>query len=325
MHKVLVTGTTFIRESDIALLEELDISVERLDEVEATEEQLIDALSGKHGYFLGGLEKVTEKVLRSAKTLRAICFTGAAWDFFVPGHEYATEHGIAITSAQGANSQAVAEYAVSLMHDRVRHISYLSGDGRSDRIRGKSFRNLKIGIVGAGNVGGKVGRIVNSAYGSEISYTGPSRKLDFEYATGAKWRELSDLLDWADVICLHMPKSEETKGLISAKFLDRMTDKIIVSCTSGAAMDGRALLRAVAEGRVSVASDDDIAAGDGALLEQFRSIGTKSFIQSGSMTAYNADQTIEVASNIATEAMISILTTGNHSRVVNPKFIENTG
>lgn len=255
--------------------------------------------------------------MKSAENLKAICFTGAAWDHFIPAHKYATEKGIAITSAPGANSQAVAEYAVSLLHDRVRNISYLSGEGKNNRIRGKSFRDLKIGIIGAGNIGRKVGRILNRAYGCSIGYYSRSKKLDFEYETGAKYLDFNKLIEWADVLSFHVPKSNETKGIMNADLLNKIEGKIIINCTFGDVFDGEALVNAIEEGRISVASDDDITVGNVTLLERCLKVGSQHFIQSGSMTAYNADQTIRVASEIATDAMIAILSGQHHPNIVN--------
>ena len=297
------------------------IEVSRLETNSASEEELISALEGKNGYFLGGLEKVTAKVIESADKLEAICFTGAGWEQFIPGHDAATKRGIPITSSPGANSQAVAEFALALLHDRVRHVSFLTGEGRGERIRARNMRELTVGIVGAGNVGGKVGRILRTPpTGRALSIAAPTRKLDFEYATGAKQVTIDEMVATADALCLHMSKTEATENMLDEKRLAAMRDDaIIINCAFGSAIDGSALLKELQRDRLSLASDADISGGDDQLLAALRATGTRRFIQSGSSTAYNSSGTIRVASDVATEAMISLLETGQHPRVVNPE------
>ncbi len=93
-NKVLVTDSLFIKDKHVKLLEAAGYEVERLDKPSATEEELCDAVRGKVGYILGGIEKVTDKVIESADGLKAIVFTGTGWQGFIPGHDLATKRGI---------------------------------------------------------------------------------------------------------------------------------------------------------------------------------------------------------------------------------------
>ena len=113
--KVLITDSIFIFPDHEKMITDAGYEIERLDKSTATEEELIQVVKGKVGYILGGIEKITDKVIEAADELRVISFTGADWKQFIPGHDLATKKGIAITNTPGANSYAVAEYTLTLI------------------------------------------------------------------------------------------------------------------------------------------------------------------------------------------------------------------
>lgn len=113
-NKILVTDSLFIFDEHVKRLEVAGYEIERLDTPTANEEQLIEALKGKVAYILGGVEKVTDKVLESTNELKVIAFTGADWKALITGWATATKKGIAISNAPGGNSFAVAEFSIAL-------------------------------------------------------------------------------------------------------------------------------------------------------------------------------------------------------------------
>ncbi len=70
--KILITDSLFIFKQHEELIKGAGYDIERLDAPEATEEQLVEAIKGKVGYILGGIEKVTEKVVEAADELKVI-------------------------------------------------------------------------------------------------------------------------------------------------------------------------------------------------------------------------------------------------------------
>src|SRR5579872_5267248 len=110
-NKILVTDSLFIFAEHIKKLEEAGYEVVRLDKPKATEEELVEAVKGKVGYILGGVEKVTEPVVEAADELKAIVFTGTGYKGYIPAWELATKKGIIIANAPHANANAVAEWA----------------------------------------------------------------------------------------------------------------------------------------------------------------------------------------------------------------------
>src|SRR4051812_30727160 len=120
--KILITDSLFIFKQHEERLKAAGYEIERLDKPMATEEELIAAIKGKTGYILGGIEKVTDKVIAAADQLNAIVFTGSDWKAFITGYQSATDKHISIANTPGANSYAVGEYAITLMFAMIRNI-----------------------------------------------------------------------------------------------------------------------------------------------------------------------------------------------------------
>lgn len=314
--KVLITHTLMVKERHERQLRNAGFEVFRLKELEASEDMLCEAVSDVDGYILGGLEKVTELVIDSAPKLRAICTTAASWKTFIPAHEYATKKGIALVSAQGANSQSVAELAIALIHERVRNLCWLSGEGQGESYTARNFRGLTLGLIGVGKVGNKVGRILNAAYGTKTLYTSIHQNLDFEFATGATWVSLDDLLRGADIVSIHVPASEECRHLINEDNIGLIRDGgILINMSFADAVEPEALLKELEDGRLSVGMDVGY-------QPKFAHISSRYLVQFSNFAGYKTEDTAEVASDVVTRAMINILTVGNDPWVVNPEFTE---
>jgi D-3-phosphoglycerate dehydrogenase len=314
--KVLITHTLMVKERHEQQLRQAGFEIFRLKDLEASEEQLCKAVAEVDGYILGGLEHVTEKVIDAGKKLRAICTTAASWKSFIPAHEYATRQGIALVSALGANSESVAEFTVALIHERVRNLCFLSGEGQGQSYTARNFRGLTLGLIGVGKVGNKVGRIMNAAYGTKILYTSIRQNLDFEFATGATWVSLDDLLKRSDVISIHLPVADSTKGIINGNNIRLIKDGgIVINMSYTDVIESQALKRELEAGRISVASDVGY-------NPNLAHISSRSLLQFSNYAAYKTVDTSEVASDVVTRSMINLLTKGDDPWVVNPEFLK---
>ena len=315
-EKILVTHTLMVKEQHEQQLHDAGFDIFRYKELEASEEKLCELVSEVDGYILGGLERVTEKVIDSAPKLRAICTTAASWKSFIPAYEYATQKGIALVSAQGANSESVAEFTVALIHERIRKLAYISREGLNSSYTARNFRNITLGLVGVGKIGNKVGRILNAAYGTKIVYTSNKQNLDFEFATGATWLPLDDLLSRSDVISLHVPAGESQKYLINANNIKLIKDgSVLINMSYDGVVEKEALVKELEAGRLSYGSD----VGYDPILGK---ISSENIIQFSNYAAYKTKETSDVASDVVTHSMINILKRGNDPWVVNPDFIK---
>lgn len=176
----------------------------------------------------------------------------------------AAELGIEVRNAVGYSTSSVAETTLASALALARNIVYFDEyfhDGRyaaADRafcydrltfeIRGKRW-----GIVGMGNIGREVARLA-SAFGCEVAYYSTSGvKREEEYPA----MELDELLQWCDILSVHSPLNERTRGLIGSRELALMKPSaLVINVARGGIIDEAALAEALNNGKVAAAALD---------------------------------------------------------------------
>ncbi len=309
LMKILITDTLFIFPEHETMLTDAGYEFERLPIPNATEAQLIEAVKGKDGYILGGIEQITDKVIDAGTDLKAIVFTGSDWRYFIPGHAHATEKGIAIANAPGANRFAVSEYTVALMLAMMRNLFELGRTGTTKFQTTRSLKGAKVGIVGMGRIGSQVARIVRSL-GAEIIYYGREQKPEIEKELGAKFVDIDTLLSQSDVVSMHA-STEIGKGFIGIDQLAKMKDgALLINCAYTEAVDADALYEELKTGRLRAAQDDPAD-------EKFKALPLSIWFNSNDHAAYNTIEANKTASDMATQSMLNLLKTGKDQYRVN--------
>jgi len=310
MKKLLITHSLFMFTEHEIQLEEAGFEIERLDLPEATEEQLIEALKDKDAYILGGLEKVTEKVIESTDQLKAIVFTGSDWRHFIPGYELATKKGIAIANAPGANKYAVAEYVITLILGMTRNIFELGRTGEKTFQTTPSLSELTIGIIGMGKIGQQVTKMLKGLGVKEVLYWSRNRKESFEKETGAIYTELDDVFKKSDIVSQHLSK-EAGVNFITKEHLAKLKDKsLVINCGSVEAMDTEALYEELSSGRLRAAQDRPLG-------DRFNKLPLSTWFSSNSSTAYNTHEANKKASDMVVTSIINLLDDGEDVFKVN--------
>ena len=226
-----------------------------------TKEQVVERLKGAD-------VAITNKVLidgeamRQLPDLKLICV--AATGMNNVDLVTAKELGIEVKNAVGYSTTSVAETTLASALALARNVVYFNEyfhDGRyskADRafcydrftfeIRGKKW-----GIVGLGNIGREVARLA-TAFGCEVRYFSTSGvKRDEEYLA----MELKELLGWSDILSVHSPLNERTKGLIGREELQLMKPtSLIINVARGGIIDEAALAEALDNGWVAAAALD---------------------------------------------------------------------
>ena len=211
---------------------------------------------------------ITNKVLidgeamRQLPDLKLICV--AATGMNNVDLETAKELGIVVKNAVGYSTTSVAETTLASALALARNVVYFNEyyhDGRyakADRafcydrftfeIRGKKW-----GIVGLGNIGREVARLA-TAFGCEVRYFSTSGvKREEEYPA----MELKELLEWSDIVSVHSPLNERTRGLIGRDELQLMKPtSLIINVARGGIIDEAALAEALDNGWVAAAALD---------------------------------------------------------------------
>ncbi|MDO8497201.1 MAG: NAD(P)-dependent oxidoreductase [bacterium] len=308
--KILITDSLFIFREHEKMLCDVGYEVERLDKPDSTENELIQAVKGKVGYILGGIEKITDKVIDAADELKAIAFTGADWRNFIPGHVQATARGISIASTPGANTYAVAEYTVTIILAMTRNIFELGRTGEKKFQTVHSLNELTVGVVGMGHIGTRVTKILIALGVKKILYYSRTRKPDIE-RDGVEFVDMETLLQNSDIVTLHASK-EVGADFIGRNELSKMKDSaLLVNCGFTGGVNVEALFQELKTGRIRAAQDDPM--GD----DRFGTLPLSVWFNSNSHTAFNTFEANKIASDMSTESLINLLSVGMDQYKVN--------
>ncbi|MDR0583538.1 MAG: hypothetical protein LBG57_04220 [Treponema sp.] len=189
-----------------------------------------------------GTEPIGEAELESMARVKVIHKFGVGTDNIDLAP--AQKRGIAVISLPGINSGAVAEMAFGLMLAAARRIC--EGDrcvrgGSWARIKGRSLSGKTLGIIGTGAIGRALCALV-SGFNMNIVGFDLCENQNFT-AMGGRYTGLSDLLKEADFISIHVPLTEQTRGLIGRTELSLVKNTaIIVNTARGGIVDEGALL-----------------------------------------------------------------------------------
>ena len=221
-----------------------------------TEDELVNALRGMFGVVAGG-EHYTERVLREAGALKVIARFGVGYEKVdVPA---ATRHRIPVAMTFGANHEAVADCAFSLMaallHNLVRKNLSVKA-GRWEFSLHHALWRATVGIVGLGRIGKAMSRRCRGFEMTVLAYD-PKPDIDFARDNGIQLLPLESLLRGADVVSLHAPYIPETENLINRSSLALMKPTaFLVNTARGGLVDEEALYEALKSGRLAGAGLD---------------------------------------------------------------------
>jgi D-specific alpha-keto acid dehydrogenase len=150
---------------------------------------------------------------------------------------------------------SVADYTLMLMLMAVRHAKSVIRradvhDYRLNDVRGKELRDLTIGVIGTGRIGGAVMDRLRGFGCRVLAY-------DTRPTTSADYVSLGELLQQSDIVTLHTPLTAETHHLLDRDRIERMKHgAVIVNTGRGALIDTEALVAALESGRLGGAALD---------------------------------------------------------------------
>ncbi len=194
--------------------------------------------------------------LARAKKLRVVAKQGVGVDTI--DLAAARARGVTVCRTPGVNKEAVAELALALALSVTRRVAEFDRNIRSGgAVNRSNFLGLEswqktVAIVGMGNIGTLVARKWHAAFDAHIVAYDP-------YVPADKWPDiphkraasLAETLPLADILTLHLPLTEESRGMIGAQALALMKSSAVVINTSrGGIVDERALHDAIANGRL---------------------------------------------------------------------------
>ena len=170
--------------------------------------------------------------------------------------KYCEERGIKVQNCAGYATTAVAELTFGLLLDLCRNIGKCDTAARNGGTKagliGFELEGRTMGIVGTVAIGARVAKLA-AAFGMDvIAYSRTPGKV-----AGVRYVSLEELLAQADVVSLHVPLTDETRGMIGAEELALMKKTaVLVNTARGPVVDTKALADALNSGRIAGAAID---------------------------------------------------------------------
>jgi len=203
--------------------------------------------------------RITRPVLEAGRRLRVVGVAGVGVDHVDVAA--AQEIGITVLNTPAAATDAVADFTVALMLQLLRPIPRLAAEYRAGRFsaaraepHGRELRELTVGLVGMGRIGSRVGRTC-AASGARVLYNDlvPVGPFDFP----AEPVEKGTIWSHSDIVSLHVPLTELTRGLIDAEVLSCFRPStLLINTARGAVVDTAALTVALQTGQIAGAALD---------------------------------------------------------------------
>lgn len=218
-------------------------------------EELLTVLPNYDGMVVRSRTKVRKNLIDACPNLKVIVRGGVGLDTI--DYEYAQSKNIKVMNTPLASSASVAELAIGYMFMLARSLYQTSASMKAEKWDKKSFEGDEIGgkilgLIGIGNIGKEVAKRANALGMTVLAYDPYVKEVE-----GIKLVGLDDLLAKADYISLHLPKTNESANMISAKQIAKMKNGVrIINCARGGIIDENALYDALVSGKVAGAALD---------------------------------------------------------------------
>lgn len=203
-------------------------------------------------------EKVTAEVIDALPNLKVVVRAGAGFNTIDTA--YARSKNVDVMNTPGANANGVAEEVIALALAGYRFVvpadnSTRAGGWEKKKFLGRELTGKTLGIVGLGNVGQLVAK---RSAGFEMTLIGYDPFVTAEKAAtfGVKAVSLEDVFAQADIITLHLPENNETRGIVNEKLLKLMkTGAMLINCARAGIVNENDLRAIKAEKKLVFAND----------------------------------------------------------------------
>lgn len=167
-------------------------------------------------------------------------------------------NGIKVSNASGYSNESVAELTVCMALSLLRNVPQVDARCRAgetkDGLVGTELRGKTVGIVGVGAIGKRTAELFH-AFGCTI--LGNKRHVNGDEPDYIQFVSLDELLEKSDIVSLHCPLNDSTRGLIGQENIAKMKQSaILINVARGPVVDSQALADALNAGRLGGAGID---------------------------------------------------------------------
>ncbi|KAB0507329.1 2-hydroxyacid dehydrogenase [Pseudomonas lini] len=224
--------------------------------------KLRQALPCAHG-LLGASLKLDAGLLDLAPNLEAIASVSVGVDNY--DIDYLTERRILLSNTPDVLTETTADTGFALILATARRVVELANMVRAGQWNrnigpahfGSDVHGKTLGIIGMGRIGEALAQRGHFGFGMPVLYHSHSPKPAVEQRFNAQYRSLSELLQQADFVCLTLPLTAETEGLIGAEqFALMRPETIFINISRGKVVDEPALIEALQQKRIRAAGLD---------------------------------------------------------------------
>lgn len=221
-----------------------------------TRDEIISFGSKINALVVRSATKVDSKLIDLLPNLKLVIRAGEGMDNIdIP---YAKSKGIESTNTPGANGNAAAELAFSMMMSLLRHIPFVHQSMQAGKWDKKSFvgnelTGKSIGILGMGKIGQLLSKRLHG-FDTKIYFYDP---IVNEFPPHTKCKSIEEVFKVCDIISLHLPLIPQTKNLINYDLILKMKKSAyLINCARGGIIVEDDLVKALKEGIIAGAGLD---------------------------------------------------------------------
>jgi D-3-phosphoglycerate dehydrogenase len=208
---------------------------------------ILKIIKNYDGLVIRSRFKIDNIFINAAKKLKFIARAGSGTENI--DIKYAEKKNIKCFNAAEGNRQAVAEHALAMILNLLNNIRVSDQEIRRsiwdrEKNRGIELSDKTIGIIGFGNTGSSFAKILENFNVKILAYDKYKEKYKFQ-------SNLDEILEFSDIISLHIPLTEETKYLVNENFIDKAKKPFyIINTSRGQCIETKALIKGLKDQKI---------------------------------------------------------------------------
>lgn len=229
------------------------------------DDKIVEACKDADFLWIGPVDPMSADLISKLDKVKLIQSLGVGFDKI--NLEKSKEKGIYVCNNRAVNAISVAEHALGLILSGIRRVSEADAKIKDSskrymesfedyRIHGqKELGGLTVGLVGLGAIGKELTRLMKP-FGCKMMYYDVFRAEATEKEYGIEFVDLERIFKECDVISLHVPVTDETRGMINEKAIEMMKqDALVINVARGEIVDNEALKKGLESGKIFAGLD----------------------------------------------------------------------